>query len=141
MVLNRTIDFYLRVYLLRERTEAGSFKALTLLEEFYLEKQPHSIAVCDWHKFLASCHQCVLCSGAPGSLAPVLRSPQAVHSGSLHQGAAVQGWLPSLALEMRITPAWLTTSFLPAGKTQGAGFWALPGPAPCPVSSCLTPLF
>lgn len=44
-LLTRTIDFYLFVYLLQERTEAVSFKAFAVLEEFYLEKQPDSVAV------------------------------------------------------------------------------------------------
>lgn len=44
-LLTRTIDFYLFVYLLQERTEAVSFKAFAVLEEFYLEKQPDSLAV------------------------------------------------------------------------------------------------
>lgn len=46
-LLTRTIDFYLFVYLLQERTEAVSFKALAVLEEFCLEKQPDSVAACD----------------------------------------------------------------------------------------------
>lgn len=40
MLLMRTIDFCLFVYLLLERTEAVSCKALASLEELYLEKQP-----------------------------------------------------------------------------------------------------
>lgn len=51
-LLNRTIDFYLFVYLLQERTEAVSFKALALLEEFYLEKRPDSVAACDCHNLI-----------------------------------------------------------------------------------------
>lgn len=47
VLLTRTIDFYLFVYLLREKNEAISFKALAALEEFYLEKQPDCVAVCD----------------------------------------------------------------------------------------------
>lgn len=47
VLLTRTIDFYLFVYLLRERNEAVSFKVLAALEEFYLEKQPDCVAVCD----------------------------------------------------------------------------------------------
>lgn len=47
VLLTRTIDFYLFVYLLREKNEAVSFKALAALEEFYLEKQPDCVAVCD----------------------------------------------------------------------------------------------
>lgn len=47
VLLTRTIDFYLFVYLLRERSKAISFKTLAALEEFYLEKQPDCVAVCD----------------------------------------------------------------------------------------------
>lgn len=46
VLLTRTIDFYLFVYLLRERNEAVSSKTLAA-QEFYLEKQPDCVAVCD----------------------------------------------------------------------------------------------
>lgn len=47
VLLPRTIDFCLFVYLLQEGKEAVSFKTLAALEEFYLEKQPDCVAVCD----------------------------------------------------------------------------------------------
>lgn len=47
VLLTGTIDFCLFVYLLREKNEAVSFKVLAALEEFYFEKQPDCVAVCD----------------------------------------------------------------------------------------------
>lgn len=64
----------------------------------------------------------------PGHLEPFSGSPGCFCPGL--------GAISCLGAQLHIRQPWHTTSSLPAGKTQAAGFWALLNFLPCLVPSC-----